>query len=67
MPSTTFRFPVDGLDFLLRTVDPRLLIPLMTDMVSSSPPASKEFRYDISGSHTSSLRSDIWKVMNFSK
>ncbi|KAL0588505.1 putative uncharacterized protein CCDC28A-AS1, partial [Plecturocebus cupreus] len=34
----------NGLDFLLRTVDPRLLIPLMTDMVSSSPPASKEFR-----------------------
>lgn len=44
LPSGTFRLPVAGFVFLFLTVDPRLLIPLITDMVSSSPPANKEFR-----------------------
>lgn len=43
LPSGTFRFPVAGFVFLFLTVDPRLLIPLITDIVSSSPPANNEF------------------------
>lgn len=56
-----------GLDFLLLTVDPRLLIPLMMDMVSSSPPTCREFRYEMRGSQQSSRCRAIWNVMNRSR
>lgn len=58
---------VAGLDFLLLTVDPRLLIPLITDIVSSSAPACREFLYEMRGSQQSSLCRAIWNVMNRSK
>lgn len=67
-PSGSFLLlAVAGLDFLLLMVDPRLLIPLMTDMVSSSPPACSEFLYEMRGSQQSSLCSAIWNVMNRSR
>ncbi|TNN88661.1 hypothetical protein EYF80_000993 [Liparis tanakae] len=49
---------VDDFDFLL-LVEPRLLIPLMTDMVSSSPPTCREFLYEMRGSQQSSRCSAI--------
>lgn len=56
-----------GLDFLLLTVEPRLLIPLMTDIVSSSAPACREFLYEMRGSQQSSRCRAIWNVMNRSR
>lgn len=53
-PSGSFLlFAVAVLDFLL-LLEPRLLIPLMTDMVSSSPPTCREFLYEMRGSQQSS-------------
>lgn len=67
-PSGSFLLlAVAGLDFLLLMVDPRLLIPLMTDMVSSSPPYWSEFLYEMSGSQQSSRCRAIWNVMNRSR
>lgn len=56
-----------GRPFLLRTEPVLLLEPDVTDMWSSSPPVSRLFLYEMSGSHTSSRRSDIDSDMNFSK
>lgn len=43
-PSVSFLLPAAaGLDFLLLMEDPRLLMLLVTDMVSSSPPTCREF------------------------
>lgn len=68
LPSGNFLLlTVADLDFLLLMEDPRLLIPLMTDMVSSSPPAWREFLYEMRGSQQSSLCRAIWNVMNLSR
>ena len=57
-----------GRPFLLRTEPVLLLEPEVTDMRSpSSPPVSRLLRYEMSGSHTSSRRSDIVSDMNFSR
>ncbi|TNN62084.1 hypothetical protein EYF80_027675 [Liparis tanakae] len=58
-PSMRFLW-TGGRPFLLRTEPALLLEPDVTDMWSSSPP-------EISGSHTSSRRSDIDSDMNFSR
>lgn len=66
-PSTLFLWR-GGRPFLFLTEEALLLLlPLLTDILSSSPPVTSEFRYEISGSHTSSLLSIICSVRNFSK
>lgn len=67
LPSTLFLWS-GGRPFLFLTEEVLLLLlPLFTDILSSSPPVTNEFLYEMSGSQTSSLLSIICSVRNFSR